>query len=66
MDGIPEGGFAAFVLLHIFEVSQDRLKAVMLQDVIERNPVFPGGLHTDIFHAIAFKPFGHPAAIAVG
>lgn len=66
MDGIPEGGFAAFGLLHIFGVSQDRLKAVMLQEVIHQNPVFPGELHTDIFYAIAFKSFGHSADIAVG
>lgn len=66
MDGIPEVCLAAFCLLHIFGVGQDRLEAIMLQDVIDRDPVFPGGLHADVFHAVASELFGHPADVAVG
>ena len=66
VDGIPEVCFAPACLLHIFGMCQHRLKPLVFQYVIDRDPVFPGGLHADILHAIAFEPFGHPSDITVG
>ena len=54
MDGIPKVRFVPVCLLHIFGVCQHRLKPLALQYVINRDPVFPGGLHTDIWHVLAF------------
>ena len=65
MDGIPEIGLLAFGLLYVFRVGQNRPEAALFQDVEHRYPVFPGGFHADILHAMALEPCAHGADITV-
>ena len=65
MDGIPEIGLLAFGLLDVFGMGQNRPEAALFQDVEHRDPVFPGGFHTDILHALALEPGGHGVDVAV-
>ena len=66
MDRVAEIRFPSFCLFDIFRVGEHRLHAGLFEDVINRDPVFPGRLHADIGHSIPGEPSGHTPDVAVG
>jgi hypothetical protein len=51
-------------VLHIPRIHQTRLDAVLLQHVVDGNPINPSGLHRRRGDATAHQPFGHLVQIA--
>ena len=66
MDRVTEIRFPSSCLFDIFGVGEHRFHAGLLQDVVNRDPVFSGGLQTYIIDAIPCKPFSHAADVTVG
>ena len=66
MDGIAEIGLPAPGLFHILGMGQYGLKACLLQDIEDRDPVLAGRFHADIGNAEGRKPASHAADVAVG
>ena len=56
MDGIAEIRFMTFGLFDILRVCQRRVKAILLKDVIHRDPVFAGRFHTNVAAVVFSKP----------
>jgi hypothetical protein len=55
--GVADVSLAAGHVLGIPGVDQHHLEAMLLEDLVDRNPVDPGGLHGDRPHAAAREPF---------
>ena len=49
--GIADIGFAPRHILGVPRIDQNDIKAALLQDLVDRDPVDPGGFHRDTGHA---------------